>query len=76
MGPLFNSLNSVGWCYAMLGEYTQRLTYCRQALTVHRQLGDRYGEADTWPSLGFAHHRPQPPRRHPGRRRVSRTRIP
>jgi tetratricopeptide (TPR) repeat protein len=56
MAPPSDALNSVGWCYAMLGEHTQALTYCRQALTVHQQLGDRYGEADTWSSLGFAHH--------------------
>ena len=32
------------------------LTYCRRALALHRVLGDRYGQASTWDSLGYAHH--------------------
>ena len=30
--------------------------YCHQALTLCQQLGDRLGEADSWHSLGRAHH--------------------
>jgi tetratricopeptide (TPR) repeat protein len=51
------ALNSVGWYHSQLGDHTQALTHCGQALTVLQQLSDRYweGEAATWDSLGYAH---------------------
>lgn len=33
------------------------LSYCQQALTLMCELGDRHGQANTWDSLGYAHHR-------------------
>jgi tetratricopeptide (TPR) repeat protein len=38
-----------------LGHHQQDLTY-HQVLTLLRDLGDRFGEAGTWNSLGYAHH--------------------
>jgi tetratricopeptide (TPR) repeat protein len=40
----------------MLGEHRQALTFCEQALDLHRELRNRHGEANTWDSLGHAHH--------------------
>ena len=51
------ALNSVGWDHALLGNHTNALTYCQQALTLSEQLGDRDGQAHAWDSLGYAHHR-------------------
>jgi tetratricopeptide (TPR) repeat protein len=46
----------VGWFHALLGDHTQALDDCGQALALFQQLGDRDGEAATWDSLGYAHH--------------------
>jgi tetratricopeptide (TPR) repeat protein len=50
------ALNAVGWYHALLGDHRLALIYCRQALAVHQELGDRHAEAATWDSLGYAHH--------------------
>ncbi len=47
--------NGVGWLYAHLGQYDQALEHCGQALTLHRESGNRGGVADTLDSLGFAY---------------------
>ncbi|WP_213005884.1 AfsR/SARP family transcriptional regulator [Paractinoplanes toevensis] len=49
------ALNAVGWCHGRLGDHARALTYCRKALVLidpadHRTL------ADTWDSIGYAHH--------------------
>jgi tetratricopeptide (TPR) repeat protein len=49
------ALNAIGWCHAQLGHHVEALTYCQRALRLidpnnHRAL------ADTWDSIGFAHH--------------------
>jgi tetratricopeptide (TPR) repeat protein len=49
------ALNMVGWCRALLGDYEQTLESCRQALALHQENGDRYGQAAAWDSLGYAH---------------------
>jgi tetratricopeptide (TPR) repeat protein len=36
--------------------HQQALTYCQQALELHRELANHDGEADAWDSLGHAHH--------------------
>jgi tetratricopeptide (TPR) repeat protein len=41
---------------ALLGNHEQALTYCQQALTLLQGLGNRSNEANTWDSLGYAHH--------------------
>lgn len=40
-----------------LEQHQQALAYCQQAVILHRELGDRHGEAGTWDSIGYAHHR-------------------
>lgn len=53
-----NSLNTVGWFYAMTGRYEAALEHCGQALARYRDLGDADSEqAGTWDSLGVVHHR-------------------
>jgi tetratricopeptide (TPR) repeat protein len=37
----------------MLGNNRQAFSYCRKALEMHRDLGDRLGEAATLDSLGY-----------------------
>ncbi|GIF64113.1 SARP family transcriptional regulator [Asanoa ishikariensis] len=49
------ALNAIGWCHAQLGHHVEALTYCQRALRLidpnnHRAM------ADTWDSIGFAHH--------------------
>jgi len=45
----------VGWFYAKLGNHRQALIYCQQALDLQREIGDRFGQAETYDSLGYAH---------------------
>jgi tetratricopeptide (TPR) repeat protein len=49
------ALNSVGWAHALLGDYHQALTSCREALALMQDLGFRDWQAHTWHSLGYAH---------------------
>jgi tetratricopeptide (TPR) repeat protein len=44
-----------GWLYARLGQYDRALDHGQQALTLHRESGNRGGAADTLDSLGFAY---------------------
>ncbi len=49
------ALNAIGWCHTQLGHHAEALTHCQRALRLidpnnHRAL------ADTWDSIGFAHH--------------------
>ena len=48
------ALNAVGWLHAQLGEYRPAVIHCRKALRILRSIGDRYGQASTLDSLGFA----------------------
>lgn len=48
--------NLIGWCRAQVGD-PGALDDCEQAVALHRELGDCYGEAASWDSLGYAHHR-------------------
>jgi tetratricopeptide (TPR) repeat protein len=41
---------------ALLGDHAQALTACEQALPLHQEHGDRWAEAGTWDTLGYAHH--------------------
>ena len=56
----------MGWFHARLGDYPQALIYCQRALDLQREIGDRFGEAATYDSLGYAH-------RHLGHRREATT---
>src|SRR5262249_62090654 len=48
-------LDSLGYAHHHLGHYTQAVTCYRHALTLHRDLGDRYLEAETLIHLGDTH---------------------
>ncbi len=51
-------LNSVGWQLAQLGKYHEGIAYCERALAVPVEHNHRF-HADTWDSLGYAHHQLQ-----------------
>ncbi|MER6958721.1 BTAD domain-containing putative transcriptional regulator [Streptomyces sp. NPDC000618] len=51
------TLNTVGWCHALLGQNQRALVHCRQALILHQRLGDKALTAHTWDSIGHAQHR-------------------
>jgi CHAT domain-containing protein/predicted negative regulator of RcsB-dependent stress response len=46
------TLNEIGQCYAVLGEYRQAGVYFSQALQLYQELGDRYLEASGVNNLG------------------------
>jgi tetratricopeptide (TPR) repeat protein len=49
------ALASVGWYHCQLGNYQQALSYCEQALGQFRELGNQYGQAAAWDTIGCAH---------------------
>ncbi|MGH8791665.1 MAG: ATP-binding protein, partial [Stackebrandtia sp.] len=56
------ALNAVGWRLTLLDEHREAISYCRQALTLFHEFADAggpsgFGEAETWDSLGHAHHK-------------------
>jgi DNA-binding SARP family transcriptional activator/tetratricopeptide (TPR) repeat protein len=51
-----NTLNTVGFYRAQLGDFTGALHYCRLALAMHQEIGEMDSEAGVWDSLGFIHH--------------------
>lgn len=51
-----NAHNTVGWCYALVGQYDKALDHGRQALAEHREAGNPVGEAATLDTIGYAHH--------------------
>ena len=50
------TLGAVGWCQTLLGDHVRALAVCREAVGLHRELGDQLGEAAAWESLGDARH--------------------
>jgi tetratricopeptide (TPR) repeat protein len=46
----------VGWYHGLLGDYQQSRAFCRQALTLSAETGDRWTEGAAWDSLGYAEH--------------------
>jgi len=40
----------------VLGDYGQALARSNEALALHRELGNRQGEAAAWEALGYAYH--------------------
>jgi DNA-binding SARP family transcriptional activator/tetratricopeptide (TPR) repeat protein len=50
------ALNDLGFTHALLGNYTEALGYCQQALTTSQELGQRTREFPIWHSLGYIHH--------------------
>ncbi|MEU8234099.1 BTAD domain-containing putative transcriptional regulator [Actinoplanes sp. NPDC048967] len=49
-------LNAIGWHHAHLGRPEAAIENCRQALAIHEQLGNSFGRALTWDTLGMAYH--------------------
>jgi tetratricopeptide (TPR) repeat protein len=52
-----HALCNIGRLLAHLGDTTQALTSCRQALELMQDLGDRFGLANAADNLGFVYHR-------------------
>jgi DNA-binding SARP family transcriptional activator/tetratricopeptide (TPR) repeat protein len=50
------AINNLGNAYLNLGDYGQALTLCLESLRLWGEVGDRHGEANTWDSVGHAHH--------------------
>ncbi|MDQ0578211.1 AfsR/SARP family transcriptional regulator [Streptomyces rishiriensis] len=50
------ALNAVGWCHALLGQHQQALEHSQQALVLCQELDCVTGSAQTWDSIGSAHH--------------------
>jgi tetratricopeptide (TPR) repeat protein len=51
-----HALNQVGWYHTRLGQHEDALTWCGKAVDLHRDHGDRHGEAAAHDSLGHALH--------------------
>jgi len=51
------SLNDVGYCHALLGNYRQAIAYCELSLAQIRTFGEPGHEAAVWHSLGFIYRR-------------------
>lgn len=47
------SLNDIGYCHALLGQYDEAIACCERALTAIREVGEPHWEASTWDSLGY-----------------------
>jgi tetratricopeptide (TPR) repeat protein len=39
----------------LLGDHREALARCHEALELLQRIGDRFGEAETWDSLGFTY---------------------
>jgi DNA-binding SARP family transcriptional activator len=52
-----STLNDVGYCHALVGNYREAIDCCERALAATQQLGELSWEAATWHSLGFIHQR-------------------
>ncbi|HEY7262514.1 MAG TPA: BTAD domain-containing putative transcriptional regulator [Trebonia sp.] len=51
------SLNDVGYCHALLGNYRQAIAYCELSLAQIMTFGEPGHEAAVWHSLGFIYRR-------------------
>lgn len=50
------TLNDIGYCHALAGDYQQAISYCERALPAVQELGDVSMESNTWHSLGHIYH--------------------
>jgi tetratricopeptide (TPR) repeat protein len=50
------TLNDIGYCHALAGDYQQAISYCERALPAVQELGDASMESNTWHSLGHIYH--------------------
>ncbi|MER5201339.1 AfsR/SARP family transcriptional regulator [Streptomyces sp. NPDC002755] len=51
-----SALNTVGWFLTQLGQHQRALNYCWEALALFEKLKDYANAANTWDSIGYAHH--------------------
>ncbi|WP_329538499.1 tetratricopeptide repeat protein (plasmid) [Streptomyces sp. NBC_01450] len=51
-----SALNAVGWMLSRGGRDHEGLEHCRQALRIWTELGHDVFAANTWDSIGYAHH--------------------
>jgi DNA-binding SARP family transcriptional activator len=51
-----NALNAIGYTFVSEGKIDRGITYVEEALEIQLRIGDHYGAAATWSSLGLAHH--------------------
>lgn len=51
-----DTLDRLGGAYLLKGRPDTASGHFRRAAAVHREVGDRYAEADSWHWLGDAHH--------------------
>jgi tetratricopeptide (TPR) repeat protein len=49
------AINDVGYSVALMGDYQQALTWCEQARELYQECGARFGEAEAWDSIAYAH---------------------
>jgi tetratricopeptide (TPR) repeat protein len=47
----------IGWYHVELGDAQSALPCCEEALRMLRRLGDAYGQAAAWDSLGYIRYR-------------------
>jgi tetratricopeptide (TPR) repeat protein len=40
------ALNNIGWCHGLLGDYQQARAFCRQAVTLSAEAGNRWAEGN------------------------------
>jgi tetratricopeptide (TPR) repeat protein len=50
-----DALNLTGWSLAMLSRFSEALTFCQQAVALHRRLGNEHGEPCALDSLAYTH---------------------
>jgi tetratricopeptide (TPR) repeat protein len=50
---LARAMNALGFACTHAGQHRRALTHCERALTIQREIGDRYGAADSVDSLGY-----------------------
>ncbi|MGB3297875.1 MAG: tetratricopeptide repeat protein, partial [Phormidesmis sp.] len=50
------ALNRLGWAYFSQGDYNKTIDFYQQSLEIQRQIGDRYGIANSLIGLGLAYY--------------------
>ena len=50
------TLNDIGYCHALAGDYQEAISYCERALPAVQEMGDASMESNTWHSLGHIYH--------------------
>jgi tetratricopeptide (TPR) repeat protein len=53
---LAQALNAMGWSEAHLANVERAVACCRMSIDLHREVGNKVGEAEGCDSLGYAYH--------------------